>query len=56
MTVGTLMGIVTLVFFVMFVGIVVWAYSSRRRADFDEASHLPLNDIGDDRQHGERRS
>jgi cbb3-type cytochrome oxidase subunit 3 len=56
MTVGTLMGLITLVFLVMFLGIVVWAYSSRRRADFDEASRLPLNDNGDDRQHGERRS
>ncbi|MES1951120.1 cytochrome c oxidase subunit [Salinisphaera sp. S4-8] len=56
MSVGTLMGIVTAIFLVLFLGIVAWAYSSRRRADFDEASRLPLNDNGDDRQHGERRS
>ena len=27
-----------------FVGIVVWAYSSRRKRDFDEAARLPLDD------------
>ncbi|PWG74090.1 CcoQ/FixQ family Cbb3-type cytochrome c oxidase assembly chaperone, partial [Enterococcus hirae] len=38
MDLGTLMGLVTLVFLVVFLGIVAWAYSSRRRSDFDEAA------------------
>ena len=29
---------------VAFIGIVVWAYSSRRARDFDEAARLPLDD------------
>jgi len=29
---------------VAFVGIVVWAYSSRRKRDFDEAARLPFDD------------
>ncbi|MEP6938574.1 MAG: cbb3-type cytochrome c oxidase subunit 3 [Rudaea sp.] len=37
-----IMGILTAVLMVMFVGIVLWAYSSRRRADFDDAARLPL--------------
>ena len=28
----------------VFIGIVLWAYSSRRRKDFDEAARLPLED------------
>ena len=34
----------TVVAFVVFVGIVFWAYSSKRQHDFDEASRLPLGD------------
>ncbi|MDZ7828651.1 MAG: cbb3-type cytochrome c oxidase subunit 3 [Halofilum sp. (in: g-proteobacteria)] len=28
----------------VFIGIVLWAWSSRRRKDFEEAAHLPLED------------
>lgn len=34
----------TVVLFVLFVGIVVWAWSSRRRAAFDAAARVPLDD------------
>ena len=34
----------TIIVFVVFIGIVVWAYSSRRKKDFDEASRLALDD------------
>ena len=34
----------TVVLFVVFIGIVVWAYSSRRKKDFDEAARLALDD------------
>lgn len=44
MDLGTLMGLVTLVFLVVFLGIVAWAYSSRRHPDFDEAARLPFNE------------
>lgn len=32
----------TVVMFVLFVLLVVWAYSARRKADFHAASQLPL--------------
>lgn len=41
---GTFRGIVTLVILVLFVGIVVWAYSSRRKKQFDEAANLVFDD------------
>lgn len=34
----------TVIVFVVFIGIVLWAYSGRRKKDFDEASRLPLDD------------
>jgi cytochrome c oxidase cbb3-type subunit 4 len=44
MEMGTLRGLVTLALMVAFVAIWVWAWSSRRRKDFDEASRLPLEE------------
>lgn len=41
---GTVSGIVTGVLIVVFLCVVAWAYSGRRRKDFDEASRLPLDD------------
>ncbi|MGQ0525912.1 MAG: cbb3-type cytochrome oxidase subunit 3 [Betaproteobacteria bacterium] len=34
----------TVVMLVVFIGIVLWAWSSARRGDFDAASRLPLED------------
>ncbi len=34
----------TVVVFVTFIGIVWWAYSGRRKKDFDEAARLALDD------------
>ena len=34
----------TVVLFAVFIGIVVWAWSGKRRKDFDEAANLPLNE------------
>ncbi len=42
MDINVLRSIVTVVTFVAFIGIVVWAWSSRNRADFDEAAQLPF--------------
>ncbi|WP_406667820.1 cbb3-type cytochrome oxidase subunit 3 [Gallaecimonas sp. GXIMD1310] len=41
---GTFRGVVTLVILVLFIGIVVWAYSSRRKKQFDEAANLVFDD------------
>ncbi len=34
----------TLFMFLAFIGIFLWAYSSRRKNDFEEAASLPLED------------
>ncbi len=34
----------TVLTFVLFVGIVWWAYSDRRKAVYDEAARIPLDD------------
>ena len=44
--------VMTVVMLVVFLGIVAWAYSSKRRAAFDEAARVPLED--DDEAPGER--
>ena len=40
----------TILAMAIFVGIILWAWSSRRRTAFDEASRLPLDDEGTDSQ------
>ncbi|CAG0929787.1 MAG: hypothetical protein EFKGCFLK_01954 [Rhodocyclaceae bacterium] len=37
-----LRAIVTVLAFLTFIGIVLWAWSGRRRAAFDEAANLPF--------------
>lgn len=34
----------TVLLLIVFVGIVIWAYSGARKKDFDEAARLPLDD------------
>lgn len=41
---GTISGIITAVLIIVFIGIVFWAYSRKRRKDFEEAARLPLED------------
>lgn len=42
MDVNTLRSIVTVATFLVFIGIVVWAWSSRNAKSFDEAAQLPF--------------
>ena len=42
MDINTLRSIVTVVTFIVFIGIVVWAWSSRNATSFDEAAQLPF--------------
>lgn len=44
MDVNDLRTIITTVSFVLFAGIVYWAYSGRQRARFDDAANLPFAD------------
>nr|WP_298416231.1 cbb3-type cytochrome c oxidase subunit 3 [uncultured Halomonas sp.] len=47
MDIGTFRGITTLLVMIAFLGVVFWAYSKRRRQDFDEAKNLPFADEDD---------
>ena len=42
MDINLLRSIVTVVAFVVFIGIVVWAWSARNKERFDEAARLPF--------------
>lgn len=44
MDTGTLQGIGTILAMAAFIGICIWAWSSKNRADFDEAAQLPFAD------------
>ncbi|HQR03457.1 MAG: cbb3-type cytochrome c oxidase subunit 3 [Proteobacteria bacterium] len=44
MGINELRSVITLVTFLVFVGIVFWAYSSRRKDEFDAAAMLPWDD------------
>ena len=44
MELTTLRSLITLISFLVFIGIVVWAWSGRNRERFDEAARLPSSD------------
>jgi cytochrome c oxidase cbb3-type subunit IV len=44
MDLNDLRSLATVLVFAAFIGIAVWAWSGRRRADFDAAANLPLVD------------
>ncbi len=39
-----IMGLVTIVFLVLFVGLIGWTYARRNRARMEQAARLPLED------------
>ena len=41
---STFSSVMTVVMLVVFLGIVAWAYSGKRRAHFEEAARVPLED------------
>jgi cytochrome c oxidase cbb3-type subunit 4 len=41
---GTVIGLWTIVVMVTFIAIVLWAWSSKRKARFDAAARMPLED------------
>lgn len=41
---GTASGVMTGILILVFIGIIIWAYSGRRRRDFEEAARIPLED------------
>lgn len=48
MDMNTLRGIATILAMLAFISITVWAYSSYKKKDFDEAAQLPFADEPDD--------
>jgi cytochrome c oxidase cbb3-type subunit 4 len=44
MDINDLRTIMTVVAFLTFIGIIVWAYSGRRKNSFDEAARMALDD------------
>jgi cytochrome c oxidase cbb3-type subunit 4 len=42
--IGTVRGLITLALLIAFVALVIWAWSKRRKADFDALSRMPLED------------
>jgi cytochrome c oxidase cbb3-type subunit IV len=40
--INALRSLVTVISFIVFVGIVAWAYSGRKSADFEQAANLPF--------------
>jgi cytochrome c oxidase cbb3-type subunit 4 len=44
MDLNDLRSVTTVILFIAFIGIVVWAYNRRRRDAFDDAAKLPLAD------------
>ena len=44
MSIVTFNSIWTIVIMITFLGIVAWAFSSKRKESFDEAARLPLED------------
>ena len=43
-----LSGLVTLVWFLTFIGLCLWAWSRRRRSDYAAAARMPLDASADD--------
>lgn len=43
----------TVIVFILFIAIVIWAYSSKRKEGFDEAARLPLEDLDIERDSSE---
>lgn len=55
MDINDLRSIVTVVAFTVFIAIVLWAYSDRSKAAFDQAARLPFDEEEDRIGYGERK-
>ncbi|HSG58346.1 MAG TPA: cbb3-type cytochrome c oxidase subunit 3 [Woeseiaceae bacterium] len=47
MDINDFRGIITAILLISFIGLWVWAWSSRRKAEFDKAATLPLEEDHD---------
>jgi len=46
MDINDLRSVITVLLFLVFIGIVWWAYSDRRKQAYDQAARIPLDDDG----------
>ncbi|MDO8313962.1 MAG: cbb3-type cytochrome c oxidase subunit 3 [Rugosibacter sp.] len=44
MDINNLRSVITVLLFLIFIGIVWWAYSDRRKPAYDQAARIPLDD------------
>lgn len=44
MDINTLRGLSTILVMIVFIGIVIWAFSRKRKSKFDDAANLPFAD------------
>lgn len=51
MDINDLRTLFTVLVVVLFAGIVIWAYSAKRKASFDEAAKLALDEGDDEKPH-----
>lgn len=56
MDIGFIRGLGTIVVVVAFIGVVIWAYSSKRKTSFDEAANLPFADDPEPKKRDEEAS
>jgi cytochrome c oxidase cbb3-type subunit 4 len=52
--VGTARGLITLLLMLAFVALVAWAYSKRRKKDFDEMAQMPFREYPSDKDQGSK--
>lgn len=55
MDINDIRSIVTVIAFTVFIAIVLWAYSDRSKAAFDQAARLPFDEDEDRIVYGERK-
>ena len=48
MDINTVRGLISIALLIAFIGIVFWAYSSKRKTSFEEAANLPFADDEND--------
>ncbi len=56
MSLGTVHGIMTAILVVAFIGIVIWAWSGKKKQDFEEAARLAVDDDEAERQWRRRQA
>jgi cytochrome c oxidase cbb3-type subunit 4 len=52
--IGTIRGLITLLLMLAFIGLVIWAFSKRRKKDFDEMAQLPFREYPADKDQGSK--